>query len=166
MCIRDSTRSDNSISVVFRLNGNNEIEVLEDIYADNLIKSVDSVETTQRLFQNAIAVFQQAGMNIRGWNSNKKLFHDQIPDNLPEDKTETTVLGVQWNCDSDKLPLVSPAPQPLKNTMQEVLKLHAKLYDPLGWVIPVAIRAKMLLQRCHIKKYTWYTQLDEEETKV
>jgi len=50
---------------VFRLNGNNEIEVLVDIYVDNLIKSVDSVEMAQRLFQNAIAVFQQAGMNIR-----------------------------------------------------------------------------------------------------
>jgi len=85
---------------------------------------------------------------------------------LRENKTETTVLGIQWNRDSDEMSLVSPAPQPLKNTMREVFKLHAKLYDPLGWVIPVAIRAKMLLQRCHIKKYTWNTQLDEDETKV
>jgi hypothetical protein len=47
-------------------------------------------------------------------------------------------------------------------TRRSILSFVAKLYDPLGWVVPVVITAKILLQEFWLLKNDWDAPIPEE----
>lgn len=70
---------------------------------------------------------------------------------MQEDSTR--VLGVSWNPDSDSFFFSNKFPK-LKNDMKnnteptkrQILKVVMSLFDPLGLLAPLIIRAKILMQ--------------------
>ena len=69
-------------------------------------------------------------------------------DNTAEKASLFNVLGLRWIPALDKLQL---AAKPILTsdhlvTKREVLQNLSKVFDPLGFVAPVIIRAKMLMQ--------------------
>ena len=69
---------------------------------------------------------------------------------LPSHESISKVLGVQWDSDSDqlclefsqKIELVTSLPP----TKRSLLKLAAKIFDPLGCMSPFTINLKVLFQ--------------------
>lgn len=65
-------------------------------------------------------------------------------------------LGIYWSPTPDEfkfhleLPPLNQSP-----TKRSILSEIARLFDPLGWVSPVIIRAKLLLQRLWSKGIDW-----------
>ena len=69
-------------------------------------------------------------------------------------------LGVQWNVIADSFtfnftPLEAPA------TKRGILKIASSLFDPLGFLTPFTLKAKLLLQELWRKKYEWDDEIDE-----
>ncbi|XP_029170142.1 uncharacterized protein LOC114939875 [Nylanderia fulva] len=67
------------------------------------------------------------------------------------------MLGLRWNPHEDTFSLsvrLTPAALPTKQT---VLAQTARLFDPLGWLAPILVRAKLLIQSA------WLQQLDSVE---
>ncbi|CAB4002376.1 Hypothetical predicted protein [Paramuricea clavata] len=73
--------------------------------------------------------------------------------------TEHKVLGLNWNLKNDtfilKLNKISNLGKGLEPTKRNVLKVAAKLFDPLGLISPATVQLRMLLQDLCAKKYDW-----------
>ncbi|CAK1594262.1 unnamed protein product [Parnassius mnemosyne] len=76
-----------------------------------------------------------------------------------EVKTENTtkILGISWDRREDhfrysvNLPKTTTGPE----TKRTILSIIARLYDPLGWIAPSIILAKMLIQRLWLAGTSW-----------
>ncbi|XP_045783685.1 uncharacterized protein LOC123879835 [Maniola jurtina] len=83
-----------------------------------------------------------------------------------EIKTENTtkVLGLTWDRSEDQfrysvnLPHTTPGPE----TKRSVLSVIARLYDPLGWIAPSIIVAKMFIQKLWLAGVNWDEPISEE----
>ena len=70
-----------------------------------------------------------------------------------EDISSIKTLGVRWNAKPDQFFFTTTAPEIKENfTKREVLSIIAKLFDPAGWLGPIIITAKMLMQKIWSEK--------------
>ena len=80
-----------------------------------------------------------------------------------QETDEHKVLGLPWNCKTDKLLIkfdgVLDGVEELSSTKRTVLKVAARLYDPLGIVSPVTVLMKMLLQEICARNLDWDSPL-------
>ena len=75
------------------------------------------------------------------------------------------VLGLRWNPTSDKLHLSEKSSilaHGHLTTKQEVLQDLSKIFDPLGFFVPVVIRPKVLMQKLWQLKITWDEPLNND----
>ena len=86
-------------------------------------------------------------------------------DNTADDNTLVNILGLRWNPTTDEL-TVAAKPSILTNnhlvTKREVLQDLSKIFDQLGFVAPVVIRAKLLMQKLWECKIAWDEPLHED----
>ncbi|XP_014209283.1 uncharacterized protein LOC106639954 [Copidosoma floridanum] len=87
-------------------------------------------------------------------------FHSSNPLKLHDDHEVTSVLGLNWNSDLDSFSFKVnlPSSHPIW-TERSVLSQLAKFFDPLGWISPVIIKAKMLQQELWLLKVPWDEKL-------
>uniref|UniRef100_UPI00143B4EC3 uncharacterized protein LOC117162547 n=1 Tax=Bombus vancouverensis nearcticus TaxID=2705178 RepID=UPI00143B4EC3 len=79
------------------------------------------------------------------------------------DSQTLKTLGVFWNSSDDSiLYSVEVKPTPSRVTKRIISSEIAKIYDPLGLLAPVIVRAKMLLQRIWSSKIDWDESLPIE----
>ncbi len=80
-----------------------------------------------------------------------------------QETDEHKVLGIPWNCKTDKLCIkfegVLDGIEEFMPTKRTVLKVAARLYDPLGFVSPVTVLMNMLLQEICARNLDWDTPL-------
>ncbi|XP_033317549.1 uncharacterized protein LOC117215270 [Bombus bifarius] len=103
-----------------------------------------------------------AGLNVRKWASNDRellrgLSEQDINDKLLLGESQTLkTLGVVWNSFDDSIlysvKINSTASRITKRTISSEI---AKIYDHLGLLAPVIVRAKMQLQRLWTLKIDW-----------
>ncbi|KAK3727775.1 hypothetical protein QZH41_016420, partial [Actinostola sp. cb2023] len=85
-------------------------------------------------------------------------------------RTEHKVLGMNWNLDSDvivlKIDKIVEFAQTLELTKRNILRMSAKLFDPLEIVAPILVPIKVLFQELCADKYDWDTPLPDEKRKT
>jgi len=77
------------------------------------------------------------------------------------------LLGLHWNTITDTLLLTPKQLSPHNTTFttkRDVLQTSSQIYDHLGWITPVTIRAKILLQEIWQTKLIWDEPLPKEIT--
>lgn len=104
------------------------------------------------------------GFNLRKWKSNDKEFLKIVPEcdqevkevsDLNMDNTVKT-LGVQWNTASGEFCFKLNANfDKFADTKRELLSQVASHFDPLGWISPILIKPKVLLQSLWQFKLNW-----------
>lgn len=130
--------------------------VLKSTYMDD---SMDSVATDCEgiaLYRQLTALWKLAGMTTRKWLSNSEAVLCNIPfeDRAAEAEIDggqlygSKTLGVLWLSQSDMFtfrfnPVVTDAVFTKRIFLQKV----ARLFDPLGFLAPYVVRAKILLQK-------------------
>lgn len=104
------------------------------------------------------------GFNLQKWSSNSNELLESIPQCDREIKTihlmdfDDTIksLGILWNPCTDQFTFQSTLdPAIIATTKRTILSEMSKLFDPLGWVSPLIIRAKILMQEIWLSNVTW-----------
>nr|XP_033204607.1 uncharacterized protein LOC117165281 [Bombus vancouverensis nearcticus] len=133
-----------------------------DFYVDDVLTGVDRKVEARSWRTELTELLELAGLNIRKWASNDRellrgLSEQDINDKLLLGESQTfKTLGVVWNSFDDSIlysvKINSTASRITKRTISSEI---AKIYDPLGLLAPVIVRAKMLLQRLWTLKIDW-----------
>ena len=136
--------------------------IIRDFYVDDLLTGASSIEEARHLRENITNLLSRAGFELRKWASNEPNVFCESPYSSTErviqaDKDPKT-LGLIWNPDRDELKYSVKDNTTQRVTKRTILSTIAKIFDPLGLVGPVIIRAKIILQRL------WELQLDWDET--
>lgn len=98
--------------------------------------------------------------DLRKWASNTR----QLTIALPIDKRDKEIgdnetkktLGVHWNPKTDTFKFKVTLEPKFKLTKRDIISDIAKLFDPLGWISPIIIKAKLLVQEIWQKKMKSY----------
>ena len=101
-------------------------------------------------------VFAKAHLHLREWETNSFLFQDQVSsDNVAARGSTIKFLGLKWDVNQDCLSFSFQPVQHELLTKRYCLSLTAQLFEPLGLLLPVTIRARLFLQQLWRSKLDW-----------
>ena len=145
--------------------------IMHDFYVDDGLTSVESAKQAKDLIQGAREICENGGLRLHKFVSNDFEVLESVPKgeravdvilNLPSDQLPIErVLGVQWSVGLDcfKFSIILKD-QPL--TRRGVLATVASVYDPLGFLAPLVLKAKKILQEIFNRGVSWDEPLPEE----
>ena len=124
----------------------------EHFYVDDFLISVPNVEIGLKLRKDIKHLLSKASFNLTKWCSNCPEIIKHLPENelskslqinaLAKNSSER-VLGVNWNLNTDCFYFVVELPDK-PCTKRGVLSLINSIFDPLGFLCPVIVEAKLL----------------------
>ena len=137
--------------------------VKRNFYVDDCFKSVKSSETAADIVDQLRNILSKGGFRITKWLCRKVL--NSIPQverapsvlDLDLDKEKPPIqrtLGLHWDMKSDKF-MFKVALKDKPNTRRGILSLTSSVYDTLGFVAPIILPAKKLLQDLCKQKLGW-----------
>ncbi|KAL0892639.1 hypothetical protein ABMA27_014364 [Loxostege sticticalis] len=141
--------------------------LLNNVYVDDLLAGHNQLDIAKQTQQQLIDMLQGAGINLRKWSSNSsELLHhlskDQLNPSVIDFKhaESTKTLGLRWEPTTDSFKFQSKLDHDIdinttKYTKRMMLSDISKLFDPLGWLSPITIKAKLLFQRAWSSSIGW-----------
>ncbi|UYV65633.1 hypothetical protein LAZ67_3004912 [Cordylochernes scorpioides] len=137
--------------------GVNSQRLQKSFYVDNLVTSVNSFEGLQDLKLTATSIMDNARLELSRWEHSL----DVASDTYPFERAEISkVLGICWDKSKDCLSCEIPVAIPPKITKRSILSCLAQIYDPIGFLSPILIKPKILLQKAWTLKLAWDDELD------
>ena len=142
-----------------------------DFYVDDGLKSVPTVYEAIHLIEQSKKICAEGGLRLHKFMSNSKEVLEAIP---PEDRAKglsnlnlaldslpiERALGVQWCVESDAFNFrITLKDQPL--TRRGVLSTVSSVYDPLGFIAPLILVGKQILQNMCRDSADWDSPLPE-----
>ena len=144
--------------------------ILKSTYMDDSMDSVLDEKQGIGLYRQLSCLLNKAGMHAHKWLSNSPTVLSKVPiqdrksevdldrDQLPCTKT----LGVWWLANADIFTFREHVPDSnMLYTKRNFLKKIATLFDPIVFLAPFIIRAKMLLQDMWTAGLEWDDELTE-----
>lgn len=130
----------------------------------------NSIIEAVELQQQFITMCSKGGMELRKWCSNHSKLLNHLPTDLRGDTVDfddnehsMKVLGVTWVPKPDVIQFkIQPLSTNCPCTKRIVVSEMSKLFDPIGLVAPVIIRAKMFIQELWRLQLTWDETLPQE----
>ena len=133
--------------------------------------SAENVEQSKEVYHQLSSLWQKANMHARKWLSNSSDLLSCIPQedraaqldlssgDLPQVKT----LGVLWLASDDIFTFKFSAPEKGSQLTKRLFLRHiASMFDPLGFLAPFVVRAKVLFQEMWLDGYDWDAYLSPE----
>ena len=147
--------------------------ILENRYVDDLAFSHDDKAIAIKALLETQHVMQTIGVKLHKTLANDPdimLAIDQearlkkwVED---EELPNSSVLGMPWNLPGDYLTIsLSNIPTQRIRTKREFLQVLAGQFDPLGFICPFLIVAKLILQKMWSKGITWDESLPDDLAK-
>lgn len=144
--------------------------IRNNFYVDDHTGGVYSVKEGKELYRQLKKAFETAGCNLRKFLTNSKelmtYFDKKDKENAIANPTK--VLGILWDpiCDTLKFQMKFDGGVTPKTKRQLVAEI-ATIYDPLGLISPVVVKAKILLQNVwaaanKTKASNWDDELPKE----
>ncbi|KMQ90246.1 hypothetical protein RF55_10018 [Lasius niger] len=125
-----------------------------DVYVDDILTGADTIDEALEIRQ-VTAICKAGGFPLKKWAANNDAILANVPDadkSPQETKTWTdqkyshSMLGLLWSPRQDAFGYSVKPPIGSSITKRVLLSQTAQLYDPLGWLTPVIIRAKIAIQ--------------------
>ncbi|XP_063358857.1 uncharacterized protein LOC134648296 [Cydia amplana] len=134
-----------------------------DIYVDDVVTGSSSLDDACDIKSQVIALFKLGAFELRKWVSNRPELLRDLPSEMclsdaiaftEAEDTTVKVLGLKWEPASDSFVFnVQPSNQPC--TKRTILSEVARIFDPLGFLSPLTIQAKALIQKLWILGSSW-----------
>ena len=137
--------------------------IKNDFYVDDVLTGCNSMETVQRLQRELVLLLKRGGFELHKWCSNNPQLLEFIDsDNIESEyliqgghDTKKT-LGVRWKPDTDTFhykttPYTAIGPVTKRSILSEI----CRLFDPLGLISPVLVKAKVLMQTLWQLEISW-----------
>ncbi|XP_050340314.1 uncharacterized protein LOC126766606 [Bactrocera neohumeralis] len=148
---------------------NKQLQTLikEDFHMDDLMTGADSVKQCQAIQEGISNHLQIFGFHLRKWLSNCSSITRNIKakeDNeiIQIKKNEAVkTLGLYWDPKQDEFQFRINLTNAKKTTKRSVLSQLAQIFDPLGWLSPITIIAKLFIQKLWMQQSDWDEQLSE-----
>ena len=134
------------------------------VYMDDLYVATDSVEKAQRILRGMRATLSRGGFNLTKWNSNSSEFLETLElgirlDPLKVQPQNQKVLGLPWNPITDCYMIETKLFRKINFnediTQRKLLRFVASLFDPLGFIAPLTIRLRKVLQDARNQGPKW-----------
>lgn len=143
----------------------------EDFYMDDLLTGCETEDEAIHIYIEMNKLMKEGGFELQKWCSNSQVLLCYIEkdkkstnDSLTFKINETIkVLGISWNKNEDNFRYTYHLPdldEPM--TKRRVLSNIARLYDPMGWIVPVLITAKIYMQKLWKSGLDWDQNLPTE----
>ncbi|XP_075149048.1 uncharacterized protein LOC142222851 [Haematobia irritans] len=136
----------------------------ECLYVDDALVGAHTVDEGLTARDELKSILASAGFELRKWTANdvrllKNLEADHLLDSsflFLDDKSTAKTLGLRWNACGDYFYFVTERmPTREKYTKREVLAIISRLFDPAGWLAPVIVTAKIIMQEMWLDKIRW-----------
>jgi len=141
-------------------------DIKRNLYVDNVISGCQSEDDILHYYAEARAVMSDAHFNLHSWASNSPQLQSRAQlDEVLDTDTTVNLLGMKWNTCTDTLSLSQCQILNTNSsivTKRNILQGAAKQYDPLGWLSPIVIRIKLLIQELWRKQVKWDEPLDSD----
>ena len=149
--------------------------LIRDVYVYDVISGADSVDEAKELQGELIALLKAGGFNLRKWCSN----HLDLVRHLPKDLLATqpgmtctfadiySLLGLRWESNSDCILFAYTVPRESGPfTKRKVFSEIARLFNPLGFLAPVIVTAKIFMQALWLLHLSWDEPLPSQHQQV
>lgn len=149
-------------------------------YMDDYIDSLPNEKTTVELIREIMYIHSHGDFELRNWNSNNKTVLDSVPKEalgstavrfkMGEQYSGERTLGLIWHTDDDTLRFdvsFKKIPDNIINgekipTKREVLRVVMSIFDVFGYLSPLTINGKIILQETWHLKIDWDCPISEE----
>ena len=147
-----------------------EREAIErSFYVDDCLVSVATEEEAIRLMEKMRSALLNCGFQLTKWTSNRRRVVECVPEEERSqvarlqslgEKVDERVLGVHWDLSSDDFRIQVNIPEK-PFTKRGILSMSHSIFDPLGFVAPVLVEAKLLLRE--LKELDWDEVISDEQ---
>ena len=140
-------------------------------YVDDISGGADSLPQLINIAQQLNELCMAGGFQLAQWKSNHPDFLPKFSSAISQgdehtfDDSSIKVLGLSWIPKVDQFKFVSNVSNNLRISKRVILSEIAQLYDPLGFISPVIIKGKILLQQLWLEKLDWDDQLSPQLTR-
>lgn len=144
--------------------------VEKDFYVDDCFSGADNDAEASLLCSEVGALLIKGGFELCKWASNDSTVLQllQGAEGIIElsDEEDAKVLGLRWVTATDELTFrVVQQDVPVQATKRQIVSAAAKLYDPNGFLSPIIINAKAIIQELWQLGVHWDTVVPPEMQK-
>lgn len=145
-------------------------DLTENMYMDNVVTGTNCDDKALEYYSLSRSYLQKVGMNLRQWTSNSTALNrraqEDQEDNAHAAQT-TKILGLTWNATNDMLPLslekmIRKSEAVTKLTKRSTISFASKLFDTLGYVEPITVKAKIMIQDLWKQNLSWDEDVPSE----
>lgn len=137
----------------------------ESFFVDDLLTGEDKYDKLDATKEEMTSLLHKGGFSLKKWRTNGE-FREHI--DVPEGE-EHSILGLCWNLTTDqffyKLRDTSETTNEMIWTKRKILSKIGKLYDPNGYLGPVIMAGKMVIQNLWRDKLDWDEEVKGELKK-
>ncbi|XP_066595396.1 uncharacterized protein [Prorops nasuta] len=137
------------------------------IYVDDIFSGADDLVKALEFRDQLIGILGSAGISLDKWAANTVELLPNVTTTVSATETPKIIennntvktLGVLWQPVADSFGFNVSDSLHLQTdwTKRTILSRLARFFDPLGWVAPCVVRAKILLQDLWLLKIDWDT---------
>ncbi|XP_059217400.1 uncharacterized protein LOC131994647 [Stomoxys calcitrans] len=138
--------------------------IRKETYVDDVLSGAHDPASAIDSLRQLIEMLKSGGFPFKKITSNFPQILNSVPsENVLDSKflkfhetSDTKTLGIQWNALEDKFSYrIDPPPKTLSITKRQILSKVSKLFDPAGWISPIIIQAKIMLQLLWLEGTQW-----------
>lgn len=141
-------------------------------YVDDMLAGADSLNEAYEIYEQVSTILKRGQMTIRKFQSNAPELLKKIPESdhgtyLQIGDTDVIkTLGLNWIPETDHFKYYYEISENVKLTRRSILSEILRLFDPLGLVQPVIVRAKIFMQRLYDNTTNWDDPLSPEDCQL
>ena len=125
-------------------------EVQDHVYVDDIGGSRETTARAKQITNDIDSILEKGHFQVKTWHSNQAKIDQSNGERF------TDLLGLRWDKHTDKFTLKKNELSQLEDlTKRNCLGLIGQLWDPIGLVLPVAIKFRIDLQELWSSGYTW-----------
>ncbi|KMQ82592.1 gag-pol polyprotein precursor, partial [Lasius niger] len=145
-----------------------------DVYMDDVLTGASTLESCRHLREQVSSLCMAGGFPLKKWAANTEDLLRDVPLEcrlLPSADAllpaiDHAVLGLRWSPTTDEFALTVRRSPGVPPTKRSILSQTARLFDPLGWLAPIIVRAKLIIQATWLQQLEWDAPLTAEEARA